>query len=158
MEKLSADIDLQLLKLLQKDGRKSFSEISRELEIPLNVILQHYLDLIESGTLTIIGRIDSSKFGITAYASVLISINPKSKIYEAKKILEKIKEVSFLALVNGQCDIEVNIMCRDKEHLEAVVRDKIQTVEGVTSVAVSVYKEISKFSQPDLESLMSSKG
>jgi Lrp/AsnC family transcriptional regulator for asnA, asnC and gidA len=66
--------------------------------------------------------------------------------------LSKLPEISFLALVSGDFDIEANVMCRDMEHLNELLGEKIHSMEGVFDTKTNMYMKIYKFSQPDLES------
>lgn len=148
---LDDELDFQILKLLQKDGRMSFTEISKEINVAVSTIRHRYINLIEDGTLKIIGRIDPNKIGFNAYASILISVKPKSFMNTILEELTKLPEISFLATVSGDFDIEVNVMCRDMDHLNELLGDKIHEMEGVFDTKTNMYMKIHKFSQPDLE-------
>ena len=65
--------------------------------------------------------------------------------------LIKLPEVSFLASVSGDFDIEANVMCRDMEHLNDLIGDKIHVLEGVFDTKTNMYMKIYKIAQPDLE-------
>lgn len=151
MSALDDELDYQILKLLQKDGRMSFTEISKEINVAVSTIRHRYINLIEDGTLKIIGRIDPNKIGFNAYASVLISVKPKTFMNSIFEELKKLPEISFLALVSGDFDIEANVMCRDMEHLNELLGDKIHNMEGVFDTKTNMYMKIYKFAQPDLE-------
>jgi len=151
MSALDDDLDYQILKLLQKDGRMSFTEISKEINVAVSTIRHRFINLVEDGTLKIIGRIDPNKIGFNAYASVLISVKPKTFMTPIFEELTKLPEISFLASVSGDYDIEANVMCRDMEHLNALLGDKIHTLEGVFDTKTNMYMKIYKFAQPDLE-------
>lgn len=156
MSVLDDELDYQILKLLQKDGRMSFTEISKEINVAVSTIRHRYINLIEDGTLKIIGRIEPHKIGFNAYAGILISVKPKTFMNSIFEALAKLPEVSFLALVSGDFDIEANVMCRDMDHLNELLGDKIHTLEGVFDTKTNMYMKIYKFSQPDLELAKSS--
>jgi Lrp/AsnC family transcriptional regulator for asnA, asnC and gidA len=65
--------------------------------------------------------------------------------------LTKLPEISFLASVSGDYDIETNVMCRDMEHLNDFIAEEIHTLEGVFDTKTNMYMKIYKFAQPDLE-------
>jgi Lrp/AsnC family transcriptional regulator, regulator for asnA, asnC and gidA len=151
MSALDNELDYQILKLLQKDGRMSFTEISKEINVAVSTIRHRYINLIEDGTLQIIGRVDPNRIGFNAYASILISVKPKPLLNNVIQELKKLPEISFLAFVSGDFDIEANVMCRDMEHLNELLGKKIHTLEGVFDTKTNMYMKIYKFSQPDLE-------
>jgi Lrp/AsnC family transcriptional regulator for asnA, asnC and gidA len=107
MSVLDDDLDYQILTLLQKDGRMSFTEISKEINVAVSTIRHRYINLIETGTLQIIGRVDPNKIGFNAYASILISVKPKSFMNSILTSLTKLPEISFLASVSGDYDVEM---------------------------------------------------
>ena len=72
MSVLDDELDFQILTLLQKDGRMSFTEISKEINVAVSTIRHRFINLVDDGTLKIIGRIDPNKIGFNAYASILI--------------------------------------------------------------------------------------
>nr|WP_315188344.1 Lrp/AsnC family transcriptional regulator [uncultured Flavobacterium sp.] len=151
MSALDDELDYQILKLLQKDGRMSFTEISKEINVAVSTIRHRFINLVEDGTLKIIGKIDPDKIGFNAYASVLISVKPKSHMNTIFEELTKLPEISFLASVSGDYDIEANVMCRDMEHLNELLGEKIHIMEGVFDTKTNVYMKVFKFAQPDLE-------
>jgi Lrp/AsnC family transcriptional regulator for asnA, asnC and gidA len=151
MSVLDDELDFQILTLLQKDGRMSFTEISKEINVAVSTIRHRYINLVEDGTLKIIGRIDPNKIGFNAYASILISVRPKTFMNSVFEELAKLPEVSFLASVSGDFDIEANVMCRDMEHLNELIGERIHVLEGVFDTKTNMYMKIYKMAQPDLE-------
>ncbi len=151
MSALDDELDYKILKLLQRDGRMSFTEISKEINVAVSTIRHRYINLIEDGTIKIIGRIDPNKIGFNAYASILISVRPKSVLNTLLEELKTLPEISFLALISGDFDIEANVMCRDMQHLNELLADKIHILDGVYDTKTNMYMKIIKFSQPDLE-------
>jgi Lrp/AsnC family transcriptional regulator for asnA, asnC and gidA len=151
MSALDDELDYQILKLLQKDGRMSFTEISKEINVAVSTIRHRYINLIEDGTLKIIGRVDPDKIGFNAYASILISVKPKSYMNAIFEALTKLPEISFLAMVSGDFDVEANVMCRDMTHLNELLEEKIHVLDGVFDTKTNMYMKIYKISQPDLE-------
>lgn len=151
MSVLDDELDFKILTLLQKDGRMSFTEISKEINVAVSTIRHRFINLVEDGTLQIIGRVDPNKIGFNAYASILISVKPKTYMNIILEELGKLPEISFLASVSGDFDIEANVMCRDMEHLNELLSDKIHNMEGVFDTKTNMYMKIYKFAQPDLE-------
>lgn len=151
MNILEDDLDFQILTLLQKDGRMSFTEISKEINVAVSTIRHRYINLIEDGTLQIIGRIEPNKIGFNAYASLLISVMPKNNMDNVLQALKLLPEISFLASISGDFDIEANVMCKDMNHLNEFISSKIHVLEGVFDTQTKMYMKIHKFAQPDLE-------
>jgi Lrp/AsnC family transcriptional regulator for asnA, asnC and gidA len=58
-------------------------------------------------------------------------------------------EVSFLAGTFGEYDLEVDVMCRDNDHLVDFVNE-VSAIEGVFQTKTTIYFKVYKYAQPDL--------
>lgn len=143
------DLDFSILHRLQKDGRKSFTDLAEELNVSVSTIRNRVTRLLEEKALEIIGRVDPTKVGFNAYAQLFISVRPVSLLENVAKELLVKEEVSFLALTTGSYDIEINLMCRNNNHLTNVISE-VQKVEGVFETKTNMYFKILKLNQPDL--------
>jgi Lrp/AsnC family transcriptional regulator for asnA, asnC and gidA len=74
--------------------------------------------------------IDPHLFGYDAPALIGISVQPPH-LDDAAAEIAKIAEVSYLIMVSGEFDLMVEVLCRDREHLATVLREKLQKVIGV---------------------------
>lgn len=143
------DLDFSILHRLQKDGRKSFTDLADELNVSVSTIRNRVTRLLEEKTLEIIGRVDPAKVGFNAYAQLFISVRPVAMLEEVAKQLLVKEEVSFLALTTGTYDIEINLMCRNNNHLTNVISE-VQKIDGVFETKTNMYFKILKLNQPDL--------
>ncbi len=143
------DLDFNLLLQLQKDGRKSFTELADELGVSVSTVRNRVTKLLEDKTLAIIGRVDPVKVGFNAYAQLFVSVRPVTLLESVSDKLLVKEEVSFLALTTGTYDIEVNLMCRNNNHLTNAIT-QIQRIEGVFETKTNMYFKILKLTQPDL--------
>lgn len=143
------DLDFAILIPLQKDGRKSFTEIAEELNISVSTVRNRVTKLIDEKTLQIIGRVDASKVGFNAYAQILISVRPVTLVEQVAVQIAAMDEVSFLAMTTGLHDLEANVMCRDNNHLTQVMTS-IQSMEGIFETKTNMYFKVLKIAQPAL--------
>jgi Lrp/AsnC family transcriptional regulator for asnA, asnC and gidA len=143
------DLDFAILIHLQKDGRKSFTEIAEELGVSVSTVRNRVTKLIDEKTLQIIGRVDASKVGFNAYAQILISVRPVTVVEQVAAQIAAMDEVSFLAMTTGLHDLEANVMCRNNNHLTEVMT-AIQRMEGVFETKTNMYFKVIKIAQPAL--------
>ena len=115
------DLDFTILLHLQRDGRKSFTEIAEELNVSVSTVRNRVTKLIDEKTLQIIGRVDASKVGFNAYAQILISVRPVTLVEQIAQQISDMDEVSFLAMTTGMHDLEANVMCRNNNHLTEIM-------------------------------------
>jgi Lrp/AsnC family transcriptional regulator for asnA, asnC and gidA len=143
------EIDFAIISFLQNDGRTSFTVIADKLNVSIGTIRTRFNRLLEDNVITIIGRVDPGKVGFRSYAQVAVYVRPATLKEEVAKKIAVMPEVSFLAGTFGEYDLEVDVMCRDNDHLVEFV-NKISAVEGVFQTKTTIYFKVYKYAQPDL--------
>ena len=153
MDKNSLDeLDFAILSCLQKDGRMSFTVIAEKLKVSIGTVRTRFNKLMEEGTIQVIGRVDPGKVGFHCYAHIAVYIRPATFKEKVAQKIAKMPEVSFLAGTSGDYDLEVDVMCRDNEHLLAFI-NSISILEGVHHTNTTLYLKVYKYAQPDLNLL-----
>jgi Lrp/AsnC family transcriptional regulator for asnA, asnC and gidA len=143
------DIDFAIISFLQNDGRTSFTVIAEKLNVSIGTVRTRFNRLLEDNVITIIGRVDPGKVGFRSYAHVAVYVRPATLKEQVAKNIAIMPEVSFLAGTFGEYDLEVDVMCRDNDHLVEFV-NKISMVEGVYQTKTTIYFKVYKYAQPDL--------
>jgi len=143
------DLDFAILSYLQKDGRMSFTVIADKLKVSIGTVRTRFNKLIEDGTVNIIGRVDPDKVGFRSYAHIAVYVRPAALKEKVVQRISKKPEVSFLAGTSGDYDLEVDVMCRDNDHLVQFVNE-ISKIEGVYQTKTTIYFKVYKYAQPDL--------
>jgi Lrp/AsnC family transcriptional regulator for asnA, asnC and gidA len=146
------ELDFNILSCLQNDGRMSFTVMAEKLNVSVGTVRTRFNNLIEDGTVNIIGRVDADKVGFRSYAHIAVYIRPATLREKVAQKISKFKEVSFLAMTSGDYDLEVDVMCRDNEHLVQFV-NQISKIEGVNQTKTTIYFKVYKYAQPDLNLL-----
>lgn len=146
------ELDFAILTCLQEDGRMSFTVIADKLKVSIGTIRTRFNKLIEDGTINIIGRVDPEKVGFRSYAHIAVYVRPATLKEKVAQKISKMSEVSFLAMTSGDYDLEVDVMCRDNEHLVSFVNE-ISKIEGVNQTKTTIYFKVYKYAQPDLKLL-----
>ena len=146
------ELDFGILSFLQKDGRMSFTVIANKLKVSIGTVRTRFNKLIEDGTINIIGRVNPDKVGFRCYAHIAVYVRPATFKEKVAQKISTLSEVSFLAMTSGDYDLEVDVMCRDNEHLVDFV-DEISKIEGVNQTKTTIYFKVYKYAQPDLKLL-----
>ena len=149
------DIDFQILSHLQKDGRKSLTDLATDTGLAVSTVRNRLARLLDNKIIQIIGRVEPEKVGFHVYARVMIAVRPISLIETVADFINQLPEVSFLARTSGNFDLELNVMCRNNDHLNELL-DKIQRAEGVYDTNTNVYFKIYKLAQPSLDLVQNS--
>lgn len=142
-------LDFAILSYLQQDGRMSFTVIADKLKVSIGTIRTRFNKLIEDGTINIIGRVNPEKVGFHSYAHIAVYVRPATLKEKIALKIAKLSEVSFLAMTSGDYDLEVDVMCRDNEHLVEFI-NCISAYEGVYQTKTTLYFKVYKYAQPDL--------
>ncbi|MBV9986590.1 MAG: Lrp/AsnC family transcriptional regulator [Chitinophagaceae bacterium] len=142
-------LDFDIVSCLQQDGRMSFTVMAEKLEVSVGTIRTRMNKLVEDGTISIIGRVDPDKLGFHAYAHIAVYVRPATLKDKLARKIARLPEVSFLAMTSGDYDLEVDVMCRDNDHLMDFV-NTVSAYEGVHQTKTTLYFKVYKYAQPDL--------
>lgn len=146
------DLDYAILAYLQKDGRKSFTEIASALNIATNTVRNRVTRLREENIIKIIARVHPYYAGFDAFADVRVSVEPSNLIESVAEKISMFPEVSFVAMLSGDYDLILEAMCRDNQHLTDFLA-KLHQIEGVVNTTSMIILKVFKFEQPDLRAL-----
>ena len=155
MEKINPtldELDFAILSCLQKDGRESFTVIAKQLKVSIGTVRTRFNKLIDDGTINIVGRVNPAQVGFGVYAHIAVFIRPITLNEKVAEAIAKKPEVSFLAMTSGDYDLEIDVMCRDNDHLVQFMND-IAKIEGIHQTKTTMYLKVYKYAQPDLKLL-----
>jgi Lrp/AsnC family transcriptional regulator for asnA, asnC and gidA len=127
------DLDIAILSLLQRDGRRPYTEIAHALGVSEGTVRNRVYRLLEEQVIQIVGQVDPYHLGFDAPAIMGISVQPAS-VEAAAEQIAAFPEVSYLLLVSGEFDLIVEVMCEDREHLGNFLNQKLRQVPGVQSI------------------------
>jgi Lrp/AsnC family transcriptional regulator for asnA, asnC and gidA len=124
-------IDLDIIAILQSDGRTPFTDIARDLDISEGTVRNRVTRLVDAGVLQVVGLIDPNRFGYEAPAMIGVSVQPPLLEKVAETVAE-FPEVSYLIMVSGGFDLFVEVLCKDLDHLASFLNEKLLRVPGIT--------------------------
>lgn len=124
--------NIEILKILQKDGRASYTKLSKEIGISETAIYMRIKKLMNEGYIKKIQAIlDLSKLGLNLMAFIGIKATP-SKYDDVLKALIKIPEICELYDITGEYYCLAKVISTDQEGL-AKILDKIGHIDGIIS-------------------------
>jgi Lrp/AsnC family transcriptional regulator for asnA, asnC and gidA len=144
------ELDFVILAHLQEDGRKSFTQIAKELDIAVGTVRNRVIKLIENKTLRIVARVDPHRVGFKAPATIMISIFPEN-LAESSEAIASFPEVSYVSIVTGPYNVMVDVMCRDARHLTDFLVHRLAKIKGVRDYQTLLILHVFQFAQPDLK-------
>ena len=127
------ELDLEILSLLQQDGRKPYTEIAHELGVSEGTVRNRVYRLIDEQIIQIVGQVDPIHMGFDAPAVMGVTVQP-SEIEKAAEQIASFPEVSYLLMVSGGYDLIVEVACRDRAHLTNFLNQSLRKVPGVQAI------------------------
>jgi Lrp/AsnC family transcriptional regulator for asnA, asnC and gidA len=138
------DIDLNIIKQLQYDGRRSFREIAEKLKVAEGTVYNRVSKLRDQGVLrNFIADVDYAKLGydLTAVIGVIVK---GGHLPEIEGKIAKERNVTAVYDVTGEYDAIVVAKFRNRDELNKLVKG-LTALENVdrtyTMVALNVVKE-----------------
>jgi Lrp/AsnC family transcriptional regulator for asnA, asnC and gidA len=139
------EIDLQILHILQKDGRAPFTTIAKLIDVSESTIRARYTNLVEMGVVNTVSIVDPFALGFQAPAIVGINVEP-GKTDQVGCALSNFPEVSYQVMTLGSVDLIAEVFCRDLEHLTKFVTVDLQNIPGVRSTETLTIAKVYKLS------------
>ena len=133
---------LAILRELQEDGRRSYTGIGAAVGLSEAAVRQRVKALLDTGALQIVAVADPLTLGFGVMASVGVTVDGDSRA--VADALSAIDEVDYCVLTTGRFDVQLELVCRDNEHLLSVINDRIRTVDGVRDTETSMYLRVHK--------------
>jgi len=145
------EVGKAILRQLQQDGRRSYTAIGAAVGLSEAAVRQRVKALVDGGVLQIVAVADPITLGFGVMATVGVAVSGDAR--EAAETISQISEVDYCVLTSGRYDLQLELVCRDNEHLLSVINDRIRTVPGVreteTSICLRVHKQTYDYGTPD---------
>jgi len=134
-------IDLQIIAALQLDGRASFADIAREVDLSPAAIRLRVKRLLDTETLDIVAVTDPLRIGFTMQA--MIGLNTSGDIEALSEEIARLEPVTYVVLTAGRFDLLVEVLCTDNDHLLKVI-GRLRGLDGVSSTETFTYLRLAK--------------
>jgi|GEM_PF-307527 len=128
--------DKKIIKLLQKDGRASYSDIAQNLGITPSTAAKRVKYMLENRTITVRGMLNPYKLGLIAGAFITIRTSQEQR-ESLHAFLNKELFVSTVLSTLGRFDIFCLIRTRSWEDLHDFISRKLAPCPGVLDYEVN---------------------
>lgn len=145
LEVVVDEIDLQILQILQRDGRTPFTTIAKLTGVSESTIRSRYASLVEQGVVNTVSIVDPFALGFQAPAIVGICVE-SGKIDQVGKALVKFPEISYQVMALGTYDLIIEVFCKDLTHLAKFVTEDLHNIPGIRSTETLVIAKTYKLS------------
>lgn len=135
------DIDREIIRLLQIDGRTSYSQLGRTVGLSDAAARQRVNRLTAEGYIDIVAVTDPVKMGLESQALLGIRVSD-----DARKVaveLGVLDNTVYVVMTAGRFDVIAEIVTRNREEF-IEVSNAVRLLPGVDSVEVLPYLGITK--------------
>jgi Lrp/AsnC family leucine-responsive transcriptional regulator len=128
------DIDRQLLKMLNLNGRASYTELAKEVGLSRVAVQTRINALVENGTIERFSCIiNPEKLGITVSAFFNVDVEPRFLMEIADKLSEE-PEVTSLYHMSGPSKLHMHGLFASNTEMQYFLQNKLYNLEGIMSV------------------------
>jgi len=126
------EFDKKIISILNKDGRMSFLNISKELGVSNTMVHQRVNKLIDKGIITSIQPIlDEKKMGYDLSSFTGITLEKDYVHGTVIEALKKIPEVTECYFVAGDYTFFLRVVAKNSDDLRELLYEKIDKIPGV---------------------------
>jgi Lrp/AsnC family transcriptional regulator for asnA, asnC and gidA len=133
-------IDLQIIRLLQNDGRMASSEIAKTIDVPEATIRYRLKKLIDKKFIQIVAAANPIKLGFGIAACISIETEIRQVDYVISQ-LEKIDRVAYIAQMTSFPNVEIETYIETINELHELL-SQIEIIDGVIRVETSFIRRI----------------
>ncbi|MFI5957211.1 Lrp/AsnC family transcriptional regulator [Cryptosporangium sp. NPDC051539] len=136
------DIAKRIIEQLQKDGRRSYAAIAKDVGLSEAAVRQRIQRLLEAGVMQIVAVTDPLMLGFRRQA--MVGVRAEGDLREVAERLGKLDEIDYVVLTAGSYDVLLEVVAEDDDHLLRVVNELIRQVPGVRSTEIFMYLRLVK--------------
>jgi Lrp/AsnC family transcriptional regulator, regulator for asnA, asnC and gidA len=147
-------LDLEIIALLQEDGRRSNTDIARQLRLSEATIRKRIDRLVADKTIRVSAWADPLRLGYNTYANIEIRVHPPF-LEEAAASIAQFPEIFFLGICTGNFDILAVGLFHSNEHMYEFLSARLAKVRGIDRASTShIIRTIKRdFPRPGIETL-----
>ena len=131
----------RIIESLQRDGRRSFTAIARDLGISETAVRARVQKLTDAGVIDVVAITNPLMVGFDVMA--MIGVQAASNLQRIADEVSEWDEASYVVILSGSLDLLVEVVCRDNQHLLELVQ-RLREVEGVKSTETFMYLDLHK--------------
>jgi len=139
--------DLQILKILQQNGRITNLQLSNEIGLSPAPTLERVRKLENSGyILSYHALVDEEKLGlgIKTFIQVSLDFHQNNTIKNFLEAIQEIKEITECHHVTGQCDFLLKVYVKDIKAYEQLIMQKISRIIVVKTFQTMIIMSTNK--------------
>lgn len=139
------EMDRSIVRLLQKDGRMSNTDIARQLEVTETTVRKRIGQLLDQGLMNIVAVPTPEAVGMSLSSIIGVSVDLTS-MHAVGDAIRAYPQVRYVGMSAGRYDLIIEAFFSNQEQLLDFVTDKLGALDGVNNIETSVILKVVKFS------------
>ena len=145
--------DNQIINLLQENGRLSYAEIGKSVDLSVSGVKQRIEKLIKTGVLSKnVFLVDPHMVGLDICAFVMVLIPEPSAEPNFISCMNDVPEILECHCITGEYSYLLKVRVQNTRQLERLIAEKVTSIKGVertnTMIALTSSKEVTQFKIP----------
>ncbi|EAQ00205.1 putative AsnC-family transcriptional regulator [Janibacter sp. HTCC2649] len=136
------DVAKRIVEILQRDGRRSYAAIAKEVGLSEAAIRTRVQRLLDGGVMQIVAVTDPLQLGFRRQA--MIGVRTDGDLLAVADKLTELPEVDYLVTTAGTFDLLCEVVCEDDDHLLELITQRMRRMPGVVSTETFVYLKLNK--------------
>lgn len=141
------DKDIEILTILQSDGRITNAELAKRVGLSAPSALQRVRGLERSGLIRgYVALLDHERLGLRTMvlAKISLSLHQDRPIEQFRKAVSSIPEIVECYHVSGEHDFLLKILVRDIRAYEALLREQLSKIKAIQKIESSFVLAVPK--------------
>ncbi|SLN54549.1 Lrp/AsnC family transcriptional regulator [Ruegeria meonggei] len=130
------DLNQQIIRLLQQDGRMAFSEIAQQLNVSEGTIRNRVSGLRDNNMLRIVAMSDPVATEYTTDAMIGLNVAVGVTPRQVAERLENNPRVVFILWVAGRYDLIIELVSDDRDALKEFLEQEIHASDDIANADV----------------------
>jgi Lrp/AsnC family transcriptional regulator for asnA, asnC and gidA len=137
-KKMLDQVDCRMIKLLQKDGRISNTDLAKEIGISEATVRTRLNRLINEEYIQIVAVSNPIKLGFKIVGNIRIHVEIK-KMDKIIRELKKLKPLWFIVQTTGGTGIDTEFVVKSLDELNDLIFEKINKIDGIVRTETTLF-------------------
>lgn len=125
--------DKAILNILQVNGRASYREMAKVLDLPESTVRSRTQKLLSSGALSVVVVGNPLKLGIPILALCLVKVD-SSRAREIAKVLVSMSSIRYTAIILGGTTLIIESLHNSAIDFHTFLAEEVPAIEGVQQI------------------------
>lgn len=137
------DLDLQIIKVLERNGRASNARIARDAGVSEGTVRRRLKRLITDRIINVVALPDPRKLGYQSEALIGVQVDP-DKVNEVGEKMAKLDHTRWVTITTGTYDVFAWATLPNAESLGRFLREEVGAIDGVRRTETFVNLQVMK--------------